>query len=67
MLKREDWQDVNFKVNVSPDLFIEDNKGNKFGLCEEDKCFILREINGTKAWYLISTELYDKINYYTFE
>ena len=67
LLKREDWQDVNFKVNVSPDLFIEDNKGNKFGLCEEDKCFILREINGTKAWYLISTELYDKINYYTFE
>lgn len=57
--------DVDGEIELKPDLFIKDNNGNSLGLCSEDKGFARRDIGETSVWYIVPTDLYDKINLYT--
>ncbi|WP_092924746.1 hypothetical protein [Romboutsia hominis] len=52
-------------VDLEPDLFIKDNDGNRLGLCSKDKGLARRDIGETSVWYIVPSDLYDKINIYT--
>lgn len=52
-------------VDLEPDLFIKDNDGNRLGLCSKDKIFARRDIGETSVWYIVPSDLYDKINLHT--
>ncbi|WP_195237337.1 hypothetical protein [Romboutsia sp. 1001285H_161024_C4] len=58
------WNGEN-DIDLEPDLFIKDNDGNRLGLCSKDKVFARRDIGETSVWYIVPSDLYDKINLYT--
>ena len=51
-------------VDLEPTLFIKDNDGNRLGLCKQ-KGLARRDIGETSVWYIVPSDLYDKINIYT--
>ena len=58
------WNGEN-DIDLEPDLFIKDNDGNRLGLCSKDKGFARRDIGETSVWYIVPSDLYEKINIYT--
>ncbi len=58
------WHGEN-DIDLEPDLFIKDNEGNRLGLCSKDKGFARRDIGETSVWYIVPSDLYEKINIYT--
>ncbi|WP_195939651.1 hypothetical protein [Romboutsia sp. 1001713B170131_170501_G6] len=58
------WNGEN-DIDLESDLFIKDNEGNRLGLCSKDKGLARRDIGETSVWYIVPSDLYDKINLYT--
>lgn len=64
-LKSEIYDISNIEVNINPDLYIKYSDGSTIGLSEDNPGFAMVENNGTKIWYIVSSDLYENLNLYT--
>ena len=64
-LKSEISNISNIEVNINPDLYIKYSDGSTIGLSEDNPGFAMVEKNGTKIWYIVSSDLYENLNQYT--
>lgn len=66
-IKDGNWSEVkDLNIDIEPDLFIKDNKGNVIGLCE-DESFARRDLDGISLWYTVSSNLYNNMKLYLYK
>lgn len=64
-LKSEIYTIANIEVDINPNLYIKYSDGSTIGLSEDNPRFAMVEKNGTKTWYVVSSDLYENLNQYT--